>query len=302
MGWRNTPDGELFCICNEFSCRFLLLICKLSFVEMKHMLGKKLKILLAVGAASAVMLAAGCGGGDSKSSSASGKGGIPAVIRVGSETTFPPFEFTENDKYVGFDLDLADAIIKQMGSKMEFKSMGFDALIPAVQSGQIDMIAAGLDATPERAKQVAFSDVYFKDNGYCIVVRKDNTTINDWADLAGKNVGAQVGTYQVKLAQEAKAAEVKQLDSNSQAWMELQANTLDAVVIDQPVAMYYLKQGAGKDLKIVGTQKDGSGMVFAFKKDNKQLQEGVNKALKELKANGTYDKIYEKWFGKPASK
>lgn len=148
----------------------------------------------------------------------------------------------------------------------------------------------------------AFSDVYFKDNGYCIVVRKDNTTINDWADLAGKNVGAQVGTYQVKLAQEAKAAEVKQLDSNSQAWMELQANTLDAVVIDQPVAMYYLKQGAGKDLKIVGTQKDGSGMVFAFKKDNKQLQEGVNKALKELKANGTYDKIYEKWFGKPASK
>lgn len=120
------------------------------------MLGKKLKILLAVGAASAVMLAAGCGGGDSKSSSASGKGGIPAVIRVGSETTFPPFEFTEDDKYVGFDLDLADAIIKQMGSKMEFKSMGFDALIPAVQSGQIDMIAAGLDATPERAKQVAF--------------------------------------------------------------------------------------------------------------------------------------------------
>lgn len=102
------------------------------------------------------MLAAGCGGGDSKSSSASGKGGIPAVIRVGSETTFPPFEFTEDDKYVGFDLDLADAIIKQMGSKMEFKSMGFDALIPAVQSGQIDMIAAGLDATPERAKQVAF--------------------------------------------------------------------------------------------------------------------------------------------------
>lgn len=130
MGWRNTPDGELFCICNEFSCRFLLFICKLSFVEMKHMLGKKLKILLAVGAASAVMLAAGCGGGDSKSSSASGKGGIPAVIRVGSETTFPPFEFTEDDKYVGFDLDLADAIIKQMGSKMEFKSMGFDALIP----------------------------------------------------------------------------------------------------------------------------------------------------------------------------
>ena len=266
------------------------------------MMGKKLKIALALGAMAAVFGVAGCGGGSSSSSSSSSKNGIPSVIRVGSETTFPPFEFTKDDKYVGFDLDLTDAIIKQMGSKMEFKSMGFDALIPAVQSGQIDLIAAGLNATPERAKQVAFSDPYFTQDGFVIVVNKDNDSIKDWADLEGKNVGAQVGTQQVKVAQEAKAANVKQLDSNSQAFMELQAKTLDAVVIDQPVGMYYLKQGAGKDLKNVGTQKDGSGMVFAFKKDNKQLQEGVNKALKELKANGTYDKIYEKWFGKPASK
>lgn len=110
-----------------------------------------MKILLAMGAMAAVVLASGCGG-DAKSGESAAKSGsgIPKVIRVGSETTFPPFEFTKDDKYVGFDLDLADAVIKQMGSQMEFKSMGFDALIPAVQSGQIDLIAAGLDATPER--------------------------------------------------------------------------------------------------------------------------------------------------------
>ena len=201
------------------------------------MMGKKLKIALALGAMAAVFGVAGCGGGSSSSSSSSSKNGIPSVIRVGSETTFPPFEFTKDDKYVGFDLDLTDAIIKQMGSKMEFKSMGFDALIPAVQSGQIDLIAAGLNATPERAKQVAFSDPYFTQDGFVIVVNKDNDSIKDWADLEGKNVGAQVGTQQVKVAQEAKAANVKQLDSNSQAFMELQAKTLDAVVIDQPVGM-----------------------------------------------------------------
>lgn len=99
------------------------------------MMGKKLKIALALGAMAATFLAAGCGGGSSKSSASASKNGIPSVIRVGAETTFPPFEFTKDDKYVGFDLDLADAVIKQMGSKMEFKSMGFDALIPAVQSG-----------------------------------------------------------------------------------------------------------------------------------------------------------------------
>ena len=97
-------------------------------------------------------------------------------------------------------------------------------------------------------------------------------------------------------------AQVKQLDSNSQAFMELQAKTLDAVAIDQPVGMYYLKQGGDKDLKIVGTSKGANGMVFAVKKENKELQAAVNKALKEIKANGTYDKIFEKWFGKQEKK
>ncbi len=258
-------------------------------------MNKKIKIIAAAATLAAALFAAGCGG-EAKSGAAQ-SGGVPSVIRVGSETTFPPFEFTKDDKYVGFDLDLADALCKQMGSQMEFKSMGFDALIPAVQSGQIDLIAAGLDATPEREKQVAFSDLYYNENGFIIIVRKDNDTIKDWADLEGKLVGAQVGTQQVKTAREAKAKEVKQLDSNSQAFMELQAKTLDAIVIDQPVGLYYMKQGGDKEMKVVGTARKANGKVFAVKKENKELQAAVNKALKELKADGTYDKIYEKWFG-----
>lgn len=265
-------------------------------LEMIIMMGKKLKIALAMGAMAATLLAAGCGGGEKKAESTA-KGGIPAVIRVGSETTYPPFEFTENDKYVGFDLDLTDAIIKKMGSKMEFKSMGFDALIPAVQAGQIDIVAAAMNATPERAKTVAFSDPYYTDAGYTIIVKKDNTTIKDWADLAGKKVGAQVGTDQVNVAKEAKAAEVKQLDTNSQGFMELQAGTLDAFVIDKPVGLYYLHKGADKDLKAVGSPKAGEPLALAMNKDKKELVAAVNKALKDLKADGTYDKIYAKWFG-----
>lgn len=255
------------------------------------MFGKKFKTILAIGAMAAALISAGCG------SDSTTKNGIPPVIRLGSETTFAPFEFVDGDKFVGFDLDLAEAVIKQMGSKMEFKSMGFDALIPAVQSGQIDMIAAGMDATPERAKQVAFSDVYFDDNGYVIVTRKDTDTIHDWKDLEGKSVGGQIGSKAIDLAKKVNAGNIKQFDSNSQGFMELQASTLDAVIIDYPVAMYKLKQGADKDLQIVGTPYKAPGMSLAVNKDNKELQDAVNKALKEIKENGTYDKIYKKWFG-----
>ena len=241
------------------------------------MFNKKMKAWLAVGALAAVLAVSGCGGnGDKAKSGDAAKSGVPSIVRVGAETTFPPFEFTKDDKYVGFDLD---------------------ALIPAVQSGQIDMIASGLSANPEREKQVAFSDVYFDKNGFVIIVNKDNDSLKDWADLEGKKVGAQVGTEPVKMIQEAKG-EVKQLDSNAQAFMELRAKTLDAFVVDQPVAMFYMKQGGSEDLKIVGTPKTDVGFVFAMKKENKELQAAVNKALKELKANGEYDKIFEKWFGK----
>ena len=144
------------------------------------MFNKKMKAWLAVGALAAVLAVSGCGGnGDKAKSGDAAKSGVPSIVRVGAETTFPPFEFTKDDKYVGFDLDLAEAVIKQMGSKMEFKSMGFDALIPAVQSGQIDMIASGLSANPEREKQVAFSDVYFDKNGFVIIVNKDNDSLKD---------------------------------------------------------------------------------------------------------------------------
>ena len=257
------------------------------------MFGKKWKILAAAGVLAAAVALTGCGGSSGSGSSAAADG----IIRVGAETTYPPFEFTQDDNYVGFDIDLADAVVKQMGGKMEFKSKGFDALIPAIQSGQIDLVASGMDVTPEREKQVAFSDIYFDQSGKVIIVLKDNDQIHDWADLKGKVVGGQVGTKQVDFAKEAGAGQVKQFDSNSQAFMELRAKTVDAIVIDAPVGMYYLKQGADKDMKIVGTPKESVGFAFAMKKDNKELQQKVNQALKELKENGTYDQIYEKWFG-----
>ena len=243
----------------------------------------------------ALALLAGCGSNgtaDKKDCAAKSD----KTLIVGTEPTFPPFEFTENDKYIGFDIDLANAIGEKMGSKVEVESLGFDALIPALRSGQIDMIASGMDATPERQKQVSFTDPYFHD-GYSVVVRKDNTTINGFDDLKGRTVGSQVGTKGVDLATEA-GATVKQYDANSQGWMELQSGTCDAVVINTSVALYYMKEGGDKDLKIVGdAKKADAGIAMAVSKDKPELLEKVNKALADLKADGTYAKLYKKWFG-----
>lgn len=251
---------------------------------------KKLTAIALVAVAAMVLLA-GCGSEKSKMTHDEG------VLRVGSETTFPPFEFTEGDKYVGFDVDLSEAIAKKLGMKMEFKSMGFDALIPAVQSGDIDMIAAGINATPEREKALDFSDVYFDKGGFITVVRKDNTTIHNMDELAGKTVGVQIGTVPADMAKAIPNTTVKEMDSNSNIFMELKAGTIDGAIIDNAVAMYYLKQGADKDLKLVGEPTQSPGTVLGVKKGNTELQQAINKALKELKEDGTYQKIYDKWFG-----
>ena len=254
-------------------------------------MNKKYLVMAATVAAAATLLA-GCG------SSADKQGGAAdeqKTLVVGMEPTFPPFEFTDNGKYVGFDIDLANAIGEKTGMQVEVKSLGFDALIPALRSGQIDMIASGMDATPERQKQVSFTEPYFQD-GYSVVVRKDNDTIHGFDDLKGRTVGTQVGTKGVDLGTEA-GATVKQYDANSQGWMELEAGTCDAVSIDSAVAMYYLKQGGDKSLKLVGDLIKDRNVAMAVSKEKPELREKVNNALKELKADGTYAKLYKKWFG-----
>lgn len=183
---------------------------------------------------------------------------------------------------------------------MEVKNLGFDALIPALKSGQIDIIAAGMDATEERKKQINFTDVYYQ-GGYTIVVPVGNTDITGYDSIAGKTVGAQVGSKAADYARE-HGANVKEFDTNTQGWMELEAGTCDAVSIDQAVAQYYLQQGGKDKLKLVGAPITSRGVAMGISKDKQELTDQVNQALKELKADGTYDKIYQKWFGTAPNK
>ena len=225
------------------------------------------------------------------------------VLKVGAEMTFAPFEFQDekSKQYVGFDMDLIQALGKQMGYKVEIQSMGFDALIPALATKNIDAVCSAMSITPERSQKVLFSKPYYK-SGLSIVVKNDNNSINGFKDLEGKRIAVQIGTTGAEEAKKIKDAKVREFNTMSDVFMELKAGGVDAVVNDLPVNKYYLVQIGSKDAKMVGETLNAEEYGIAVDKNNKELIEKVNKALEEIQKNGEYDKIYEKWFGEKPQK
>ena len=243
-----------------------------------------------------VMMVAGCGGGEKKPADKAAE--APKVLRVGTEPTFAPFEFQKEGSkdFDGFDMDLIRAIGKQLNMKVEIQNMGFDALIPAINAGNIDAAIAGMSITPDRQKAVDMSDPYYA-SGLVVVVNKDNEAVKSVKDLDNKGIAAQIGTTGAERAAKVPGAKVKNFNTNSEVFLELKNKGVDAVIIDKPVAEYYLAQGGGKETaKIVGETMEAESYGISLKK-NSPLTAKINKALLDLKKNDEYDKLYEKWFG-----
>ena len=239
-----------------------------------------------------VVMMAGCGGGEKKAAQA------PKVLKVGTEPTFAPFEFQKegSKEFDGFDMDLIRAIGKQLNMKVEILNMGFDALIPAINAGNIDLAIAGMSITPDRQKAVDMSDPYYV-SGLVVVVGKDNAAVKSVNDLGNKGIAVQIGTTGAERASKVPGAKVKNFNTNAEVFLELKNKGVDAVIIDKPVAEYFLATGGGKDFaKIVGDTMEAESYGISLKK-NSPLTKEINKALLDLKKNGEYDKLYAKWFG-----
>lgn len=223
----------------------------------------------------------------------------PQVLKIGSDTAFAPFEFQDEKtkEYVGFDMDLIKAIAKQMGAEVQVQGMGFDGLIPALEGGQIDASISAMTITPERAQKVNFSKPYYK-SGLSVVVKADNNTIKGFKDLDGKRIAVQIGTTGADEAKKIKDSKIREFNTAPEAFIELKAGGVDAVVNDLPVNEYYIAQAGGKDAKLVGEPLTSEEYGIATSKKNTELADKINKALDELKKNGEYEKIYVKWFGK----
>ena len=271
---------------------------------------KNMKKLLAVMMVLVMTLAlAACGDTKKDDGSAAGSADAPKasgdVLVVGTEATFAPFDTTDEDGNVtGFDMDLIKAIAEDQGFQVEFRNMEFDGLITALQSGVIDIAAAGMDANEERKAQVDFSDTYWEAS-LIVAVAADNTTINSVDDLTpDMKVAAQIGTTGAKkteqLKEEGKIAEAVILNGVDTAMLQLVNGDVQAVINDTPVTNAYIAKQPDK-IKTVGDEiKESDPYGFAVKKGNEDLLKKINAGLANVKADGTFDKLVEKWFSTAA--
>lgn len=218
------------------------------------------------------------------------------VIVMGTNAEFEPFEYRENGTDItGFDVEIAQKVADKLGKELKIEDMAFDSLIMALNSDKIDFIAAGMTATKERKTQVDFSDSYFKSK-QMIIVKSDNTDINTVEDLKGKKVGVQLGTTgDLAVSGTEGITDVSQFQTGTQAVMDLKNGKVDAVVIDAEPAK---KMTEGQsDLKLLDAPFVEEEYAIAVKKGDTELLKAINETLANIKADGTYDEIYAKYFG-----
>ena len=245
-------------------------------------------LALALGAFA--LVAVGCGG-SSDNSSTSGGGG--ETLTVGSDIPYPPFEQGKPGHYTGFDIELMEAIGEKLGRPVEFQDTSFETIFRDVAQGKFDAVISAATITPEREKAVAFSDPYYLSEQAILV--KEGSDITGLSDLSGKTIAAQQGTTGLELAKEKSgASEIRPYPEGPDAVNALKSGTVEAVVIDAPVAQNAVEKSGGVEIAEKVPTEESYGIALA--KDNTELLEEINEALKELEQDGTYTTIYKKWF------
>lgn len=216
-----------------------------------------------------------------------------ATLTVVTNAEFPPYEYKEGDEVIGIDAEVAKAIADKLGMKLEIVDTKFDSIIPGVQSGKYDMGMAGMTVTPEREKNVAFSDSYA--TGIQSIIVKEDSDIKSVDDLSSSTkIGVQLGTTgDIKAKDDFGADAVAEMDKGADAVQALLAGKIDCVIIDNEPAKAFVKANEG--LKILDTAYAQEDYAICFAKDNTELKDKVNAALKELIADGTVQKIVDKY-------
>lgn len=217
------------------------------------------------------------------------------TLKVATEPSSPPFESKgTGGELVGFDIDLIKAVGQSAGFTVEFESLPFDGIIPALQANTVDAAISGISITPEREQTIDFSQPYFQ-AGLAIAVRQNNTTITSLETLQNQKIAAQIGTTGAKTAKSVTGAQVREFDSVPLALQELVNGNVDAVVNDAPVTLDAINTGKVKGVKVVGQLITQEFYGIALPKNSPHL-EAINNGLTEIMDNGTYAQIYKKWF------
>ncbi len=237
-------------------------------------------ISIALAAAMCVCLFAGCG---------KDKGG---KLTMATNATFPPYEYYENDKIVGIDAEIAQAVADKLGMELEIVDTEFGSIITGVQTGKYDFGMAGMTVTEDRLKSIDFTDTYA--TGVQSIIVKDGSDIKSVDDLDGHKIGVQQDTTGHIYASDDYGDEnVVPFNKGTDAVAALVSGKVDCVIIDNEPAKSYIKNNKG--LKILDTEYVTEDYAICVSKENTELKDKINKALSELKDDGTVKKIVDKY-------
>ncbi|MGX9134468.1 substrate-binding periplasmic protein [Rummeliibacillus sp. JY-2-4R] len=267
---------------------------------------KKVKWLLFIVAASVLVLSA-CGGtSTNKGATQNATGNKLQQIQgngemtIGIMGTYAPYNFMGKDKqYTGFDVDIAKEIANRLNVKPKFVAQEFSGLIPGLQKGKFDVLVSQVTITDERKKAIDFSDPYIT-NEVKAIVKEDNTDIKSTADFKGKTIGVGLGTndetyLRNDLMPKVGNFKINTYDDVITTLKDLDAGRIDAT-INNVFALKPIVEQNGYKIKAVGQPIKSDKAAVAVKKGNPQLVDAINKALQDMKNDGTYKKIYVKWF------
>jgi polar amino acid transport system substrate-binding protein len=247
-------------------------------------------------AIAAVGVGAGCGGDDDDNGGGGGNElGLlkEGQLLVGTDTPYPPFEIGQPPNITGYDIEVVNAIAQKLGLDVTYQDTSFDTIFRDLSQGKFDMVVAATTITPEREQKVDFSDPYYAaDQALVVTPGSDIKTVEDLAD---KTVGAQDGTTGEAYANdETDASDVRGFPEGPDAINALKAGQVDATVIDQPVAQDALDKEGGIEIPTIIPTGELYGLPTA--EDSDALREQINKALQEMKDDGTLKGLYQKYF------
>lgn len=221
------------------------------------------------------------------------------VLNVGLEGTYPPFSFVdENGKLSGFEVELSEALAKQLGVKVKLQPTPWDGILAALESKRLDLVVNQVTISDERKKKYDFSTPYTISGIQALVLKKnlDTLAIKSAADLAGKKVGVGLGTnYEQWVRKEVPQADVRTYNDDPAKFQDLRVGRIDAILIDRLAALEYAKKAPDTALAGEAFSRLESGV--ALRKGEPELLDAVNEALAALKADGTLSKLSEKYFG-----
>lgn len=224
-----------------------------------------------------------------------GENGKQKLVMVTS-ADYRPFEFrdtaTGKDEIIGFDVDIAKNIAQQLGFQLEIRDTDFNGIIPALQSRRADFAMAGMTPTPERSKNVDFSQIYYESKN--TIVAQKGRNLKQAEDLTGKKVGVQLGSTQEKAAQKFKNIKLISLNKIGEIIEEIKANRIDAAIIEDTIAKGFIANNPDLEFNTI-RQTEEAGSAIAFPKGSK-LVAACNKVLQQMKQSGEIEKLVKKWF------